>query len=216
MRIGFFTDLHLRDQVPGTSPIERRKCRLMKSRLRECAAAFKAAEVDLVVCAGDVVDTRHHENVPLDLAAIRGILDDVGVPVIAVAGNHDPYPGVFYEVFDEPDYVQTMQGYCLITCVDALVKGEEFSRRTDDDMARFKNALAGPEPDNGLTIIFQHYLVYPDRSEGYPHNYANNAQIMAEMEASGRKILCISGHYHPGFDAAQHRGVTYFVGKAMC
>jgi hypothetical protein len=29
-------------------------------------------------------------------------------------------------------------------------------------------------------------------------------------------VFCVSGHYHTGNPLAEHNGVTYFTGKALC
>jgi hypothetical protein len=69
-------------------------------------------------------------------------------------------------------------------------------------------------------VVAQHYLIYPERNEGYPHNYRNDGAIREAMVQSaaitGRAILSISGHYHPGVAPTESDGVSYLVGRAFC
>ncbi|NLS78620.1 MAG: hypothetical protein GXY76_15305, partial [Chloroflexi bacterium] len=49
MRIGYFTDLHYRGAVPGTSPIAKRECRRVLGLLETCLADLSRRGVDLLI-----------------------------------------------------------------------------------------------------------------------------------------------------------------------
>jgi len=215
LRIGYFTDIHLREKVPGTAGPERRKSRLMKARLEECMATFRREGIDLLVCTGDIVDEAH-PSVPEDLAIIRNIIDTLPVPNIMIPGNHDPYPGVFYEVFQRPEFLEIMGRYRIINCIDHCEPHENACRRSETSIKRMAAILQSDPEDVDLTITFQHYEIWPEHPGGYPYNYKNDAEIRKALETSKKPVLAISGHYHKGIAPTVLNGVTYFAGKALC
>ncbi len=216
LKIGYFTDSHLREHVPGTSKSEKRKCRLMKARLEECVQTFVQEKVDLIVGTGDLTDDETDPNVPQDLALINEIVSRPGIPSIMIPGNHDPYPGVFYEVFDRPQFLRLMGRYQILTFLDYCQPGELASERDARMIARMRKALSYRPESIDLSITLQHYVIYPEGLTGYPYNYTNAAQIREAMEGSQTRVLSISGHYHNGIGPLEHNGVNYFAGKAMC
>ena len=216
LRIGYFTDSHLREKAPGTSGSERRQCRLMKTRLEECVETWRVAEVDLIVGTGDTIDDATQPEAPEDLAIVRNILDRLAVPKIMIPGNHDPYPGVFYEVFDRPSFLTVMGRYQFLSFLDYCEPGDNASERDERSIERMSKALTYNPKDVAMTVALQHYEIYPEGLTGYPYNYKNAATIRKAMQKSKAKILSVSGHYHRGIPLTEHKGVTYFVGKALC
>lgn len=219
MRIGYLTDIHLRDAVPGTSSIASRRCREMVDLLPECLGRLCACGVDLVLCTGDVVDDPADPRALDDLSLARELFDRCGVPYLVIPGNHDPIPEVFYQAFTRPERRQQLGDHELIVFADDVcVEGEEASARSTAELHILDQMLSSSAPA-GVTLITQHYLVYPERNEGYPHNYRNDAairQVMARPVAMGRTILSLSGHYHPGVAPVEWEGVWYLVGRAFC
>jgi 3',5'-cyclic AMP phosphodiesterase CpdA len=217
VRIGLVTDLHYRGAVPGTSRIARRHSREALFLLEAALERFHLARVDALVCLGDVVDDPTHPAAIDDLVAVRQAMDSLDAPTWVLPGNHDPKPGAFYEVFQTPQRAARL-GDCEIIAFpeDRPLEGEEVAARSAallDEEAR----LLGNVPDCvAWTLCLQHYLIWPERNEGYPHNYYNASAIREVMEASPRRILSLSGHYHPGAYVASHNGVTYMVGAALC
>lgn len=216
LKIGYFTDSHLRENVPGTSKSVRRMCRQMKTRLEECVELWRAEHVDLIIGTGDLIDDATQPETPEDLALIRSTLDQLKVPKIIIAGNHDPYPGVFYEVFDRPSFLTVMGRYQFVSFLDHPMPHSEASERPSESMQRMEKALSYNPENIDLTITLQHYEVYPEFTGGYPYNYTNATAIREAMEKSKTKVVSISGHYHKGIPVTEHNGVTYFAGKALC
>lgn len=216
MKIGYFTDTHLREHVPGTSKSVRRMCRMMKARLEECVETFRTEQVDLIVGTGDIIDDATQPNVPEDLELVRGILDKLSVPKIMIPGNHDPYPGVFYEVFEQPAFLKVMGRYQILSFLDHPEPGKEACERSSKSVARMEKALSYKPEGIDMSIALQHYEIYPENLQGYPYNYTNATAIREAMEKSKTKILSISGHYHKGIPLTERNGIAYFVGKAMC
>jgi predicted MPP superfamily phosphohydrolase len=221
MRIGYLTDIHLRDAVPGTSRIARRRCREMRALLPACLDRMSAHEVDLVLCTGDVVDDPDDPRAGQDLELVRKLFEQHGLQYIVVPGNHDPVPEIFYRVFPRPPRRQSVDENELVVFVDDVcVAGEDACTRSSEEMRALEQTLSASLTPAGVTIAAQHYLIYPPRNEEYPHNYRNDVaihKVMAQSAAlTGRTILSISGHYHPGVAPIECDGVWYLIGRAFC
>jgi hypothetical protein len=100
---------------------------------------------------------------------------------------------------------------------DACPEGEIRAIRTEETLRFMRDTLGHQPPDVTLTLLAQHYVLFPEHTgAGYPHNYANDAAIRDTMEQSPRRLVALSGHCHPGHPLTEHRGVTYFTGRALC
>lgn len=213
VRIGWVTDLHTRQAAAGTSAIEARRCREVLPALEQALAALRG-QVDWLVCTGDMVDDATLEGAAQDLLTLRSLFDSVGLPYMALPGNHDPAPDRFYQVFDAPLWRQTVEGLTMLAFADGIREGDVAATRSQADLARMEQALV--EPGQGPILCWQHYLVWPDRSGGYPHNYTNAAAVRDTLTAAARPVLCLSGHYHAGAMAANANNIDYVVARAFC
>lgn len=218
MKLGFLTDIHFRDAVPGTSSIAARECRRMDEILPRCLDALVAAQVDLVVCAGDCVDEPAAPGVEADLATLGRHFAASGLPAILVPGNHDPAPERFYEVLPRPPR-RCRYGDCeVITFFDDVWEAWcERARRSMASLELMRTLLGPPEPEVALSVTIQHYVVFPEHTgTGYRHTYENDGEIREILEHSPRRLVVLSGHRHAGHPLTVHRGVTYFTGRALC
>lgn len=86
MRIAHLADLHLGKVFHGTSLIEDQRAVLWSA-----LSVLRDREVDVLVLAGDLYDRAlpGRDAVRLFDAWLREVHEGVGVPVIAIAGNHD-------------------------------------------------------------------------------------------------------------------------------
>jgi len=217
MKIGIFSDPHLRGAVPGTSSVEQRKSRWMGEAIRRSLEFFIENKTDLLVVPGDIVDDGSHSAAEEDLNTINSMVREAGIPAIVVAGNHDPAPDKFYRIFSRPDKISRTGNCEFITfSEDACKEGELACERRSPEIDEMRRMLSKNPAGVEHTIIVQHYLIFPECNEGYPHNYANDAAIREIMEGSPRRIFSISGHFHPGVPAARHNGVAYFCAGALC
>jgi 3',5'-cyclic AMP phosphodiesterase CpdA len=218
VKIGFITDLHFRQAVPGTSRIAKRECRRAGDLLDRSLASFAAEAVDLVACAGDCIDDASQPSALDDVAWLRDRFAASGLRSIVIPGNHDPAPEAFYQVFPHPP-ARLRVGDCeVITFADdACEPGAMRCRRSEAAMHLLETALAERPDDVALTLLVQHYVVFPEHvGDGYNHTYANDAEIRAALERSPRRLLVLSGHSHGGHALQVHRGVTFFTGRALC
>ena len=221
MRIGFVTDLHYRETVPGDSPNPRRELRRVGALLRHCLQHFRDAGAELVLVAGDNVDAPLDDpRLNADLVSLREMLTGSGLPFVIIPGNHDPAPEVFYRVLPQPPRV-LRNGNCeIITFFDDAFDDEtHYASRRAEVLTEMRQLLSSTPSGIAHTILLQHYVLYPEQEHhdsDYRYNYLNDAEIRAIMEASPRRLLSLSGHLHRGHPLVTHRGVTYFIGAALC
>ena len=116
MRILHFADVHLDRPFVGLSRDAARQRRAdLGDAFRRCLTAARTNEVDLVTIGGDLWED---ENVTPDTrASVAHQLGELDLPVVLVAGNHDPYlrGGVYQRTrgrttsasIDTPDAVPT-------------------------------------------------------------------------------------------------------------
>ena len=221
MRIGFVTDLHYRETVPGDSPNPRRELRRVGALLRHCLQHFRDAGAELVLVAGDNVDAPLDDpRLDADLVSLREMLTGSGLPFVIIPGNHDPAPEVFYRVLPQPPRV-LRNGNCeIITFFDDAFDDEtHYASRRAEVLTEMRRLLIRTPSGVEHTILLQHYVLYPEQEHhdsDYRYNYLNDAEIRAIMEASPRRLLSLSGHLHRGHPLVTHNGVTYFIGAALC
>lgn len=217
MTIGYLTDIHLRKEVPGTSVMEARHCRKMAELLPKALARICRQSPDMIVCTGDVLDVAAGPGAAQDLRLCKELFDDCGIAYVVLPGNHDPLPDDFYRVFPVPQERILLNNCELISFYeDACFNGEQSSKRSERSMHVMVDLLIEAKCRREATFLFQHYLIYPEHNEGFPHNYQNDGDIRSIMERSDRRLVSVSGHYHPGIPMTNNGGVSYFAGRAFC
>ncbi|HXF62957.1 MAG TPA: metallophosphoesterase [Caldilineaceae bacterium] len=213
MRIAHITDLHLRHHLPGTAEIPARLSRQMPDYFARAIDQIAALAPDLLVLSGDLLDYPMDalEDPALqalgrqDLQLIARLLEKLSVPVALVYGNHD-HPALIAQVFPHASRDFVCAGHRVLVFAD-----EEGPRhvpqRTGDERARYRAALA--DLHSPPQIHVQHYVVWPERNQDYPHTYGAGEQMRAEIIASGNVRLVLSGHYHAGVPPLADKGVTF-------
>ena len=218
-RLGLITDLHFREAVAGDSKNPKREGRRIRELLPRCLEQFRQAGVELVLCAGDCVDDEAQPGAMEDLAALREIFEQGGLPYVVVPGNHDPAPDDFYTVFPRPERWYRVGGCDIAVFGDdepapGVSGGKEQARRSEAVLREVESVLRAP---GALTLTLQHYVVFPDHEgPGYNHTYANAPEVRAQLERSARRVVSLSGHYHRGHALHEHNGVRYFTGRSLC
>lgn len=218
MKIGFVTDIHFRSAVAGTSRQVRRESRRAGELLDRCLGDLAHEKVDLVICGGDCVDDANLPGALEDVADLAERFATSGLRFIVVPGNHDPDPRLFYTLVPRPPRLMRI-GDCEIMTFfdDAYAPGVERSERSADAMQAMAQTLGTPAPELALTLLVQHFVVFPEHvGTGYNHTYINDAEIRAIVEQSPRRVAVLSGHQHGGYELTEHNGVSYFTGRALC
>lgn len=189
----------------------------MAKLLPDALARICRESPDMIVCTGDVVDIPTGSGVIQDLRFCKNLFDDCAIPYLVLPGNHDPLPDEFFRIFPKPHKTVMLNKCQLISFhEDGCFNGEQSSRRSDQSLKTMGDLLLRANWCPEITLLFQHYVIYPDHSIGYPHNYQNDGDIRRILEQSDQPLLSISGHYHPGIPMTQKNGVSYFAGRAFC
>lgn len=201
MRIAHLSDLHLRDQLPGASPLAQRQSRKVLALLEQAVKRLRSLRPDILVVTGDVLDypldALHNaemlERGRLDVALVARVLAQLDCPNLVIAGNHD-HEGLIEAAFGRCGRID-IEGYRLLSFWDHE-DAAHAPHRSGTERERFEAALSGGE---GLRQVHvQHFLVWPERNEGYPHTYVDGDVLAAQIIQSVAVRLVLSGHYHEG------------------
>lgn len=213
MRIAHISDLHLRHHLPGSASIPTRLSRQMPERFAAALARIRKLLPDLLVISGDLLDYPMDalddpatQALGLqDLQLIASLLENLPFPIALVHGNHD-HPALIDRVFGHLPNDQEISGYRILTFRDDEGSGH-VPVRVGTEQKRFRNALndAASLPQ----VHIQHYVVWPERNEEYPHTYGAGAEMRDAIIAAGNVQLILSGHYHIGVPLFLDKGVWF-------
>ncbi|MEZ4708676.1 MAG: metallophosphoesterase [Caldilineaceae bacterium] len=214
MKIAHISDLHMRYHLYGSAAVPDRLSRLMPDRLTKAVSQIVADAPDLLVLSGDLLDypiedmESANPMTPAlglgDLRLIAQILEDASCPLALVHGNHDNRELV-RQVFAHAPDEQVVAGHRVL-CFWDEEDDDNVPRRIAAERERFDNALT----DTTLPQIHvQHYVVWPERNEGYPHTYGDGARLRQQIVQSGAVKLVLSGHYHIGVPLFEEKGVYF-------
>lgn len=221
MKLGIFTDPHYSSKELSC---EKRFNNQSLRKIEEAMDAFSAANCDLVLCLGDVIDTEAtHEKEIANLRAVAGILDRYSMECFCLMGNHDGFRfdrEEFYAVLGEHHRPRDLEtdGVSLLF-VDACYHrdGTHYAPGRSDwkdvcypHTAELQERLRAAE---GKVYLFFHQNLDPRVEER--HILANAAEIRAMLEGCGKVNAVYQGHYHPGKQSEQN-GISYITFPAMC
>lgn len=229
MRIAQLTDLHLRQNTPGTAAINRRRSRQMADHFAQALAIIKTQDVDLLVLTGDLLDaptwlwestygfetddpSHWLDAIEADYQLIKKILDESGLRYMVLPGNHD-HPELFWRVFDPSQNILELAGHRVIRFCDREADNHQPRRFTTERM-RFNAMLA--DESSPPQIHLQHYVIHPAFHQGYPHTYLEGEELTRRMCASNKVRLSLSGHYHPGTDLLLLDKTTFTTCPGFC
>jgi predicted MPP superfamily phosphohydrolase len=171
------------------------------------------ADPDLFVLSGDLLDypleSMDDPDVKSlavkDLELVARLMEGLTCTTAVVFGNHD-HPDLFRQVFEPLAVDQVVEGLRVLLFLDAEGAGN-VPWRQGTEQRRFEDALS----DTVMLpqIHVQHYLVWPQRNEDYPHTYGNGESMRRDIVASGVVRLVLSGHYHRGVIPTFNKGVWF-------
>ncbi len=187
MKIAIITDLHysLTKNTACPTRTGEKACELLDnalSRLDEICP-------DILLVGGDLVNDS--KNVEL-LDAIAAILAKSPCPFIAIPGNHDPAPEIFYQHIPQPPKFLDIKGIRILPFPDDEQTEGYNARRSAESLERQKRLSSGPLP----CVSFQHVPLYPKDTVNSPYHYDNVDEIYANCGPN--MVLAISGHDHCG------------------
>lgn len=238
-RFGFVTDVHYCVAPVRTIPHEDsvRVYRDSLAKLRQATDLFNVSDLDFAIELGDFKDCnddgdrdgtlQYLKTVEAEFARFNG-------PRYHVAGNHD------FDKISHADFVSNIVNhgeangklyysfiaggvkYIVLDACYNNAQGEHYSMGKlnwqvaivpDMELEWLKKELAsGKEP----VIVFTHQLLNYWNVNPIPDPFIiRNAKTIVEMlEASGRVLAVISGHYHKGF-YSERNGIHYVVNQGM-
>ena len=211
-------DLHYVGEANHVCPIPERQSALGPVLLK---GAFRRLQdegirVGVVIVLGDVVDSGVADGAALDLAAVAEQVRALGVPVLAVPGNHDGDYERFARIWACQPGLHEVSGHGFLVFHDH-VDAHKVTIRPPQGVAH-PVAVASERP--GLPLVaLQHNPLHPHIEADYPFMLANADAVLSGYQDAG-VILSLSGHYHPG--QAAHRvdggadGLTCYTAPALC
>ncbi|NUR87722.1 MAG: HAD-IIIA family hydrolase [Nonomuraea sp.] len=226
MRIAHITDIHLRSHIPGHPALPVRRGRTAPELLAAALDDARRRGAEAIVITGDVVDvpgylfgperdaardTLAWQRVRADYRLVRRMLDGCGLAWIAVPGNPDSYR-VHAEELGSGPFVRDVGELRFVSFWDRESTGN-VPRRTLTERERFDSSLLDPGPRPQVHL--QHFVITPRLDEGYPHTYAEGEELQRRTSDSGRVVLSLSGHYHPGSEPTTIGSTTFSVTPAL-
>jgi histidinol-phosphate phosphatase family protein len=214
--------------LPGHPYSFRRRGRLIPELLPRALEIAREARADLIALTGDLVDVpdmiaRGDDYYELpraerlaqaerDYRLLKQLLDASRIAYAVLPGNHD-HASTLWKVFPRRnDYWDLPQGYRIVRFTD--VEGDQHVPRRLDRERHLLDAMLA-DAASPPQIHLQHYVISPQLSGGYPYNYLESEHLRATLVDSGKVVLSLSGHYHPGVDLTRHGACHFATGAAF-
>jgi histidinol phosphatase-like PHP family hydrolase len=205
------TDLHYACRAPR-SPHEARLGHFGVVLLRKALQRLRREGVtpDLVVLLGDLLDNGAAAGAGEDLATVAKACREMGIPVLAVPGNHDGALGNAEPFAAEG--LHEFGGYGFWVFRDDVAAGDVTTRPAASLAAFAETAVR--RSDLPL-VALQHNPVYPPIVDAYPYMLTNGADVLAAYRRAG-VVLSLSGHYHASQPLSRDAGFTSYTAPALC
>lgn len=223
MKLGIFADAHY---CKAEVLCHTRRPSLSLAKIKAAMDAFADAQVELVICMGDLIDKGETPEEPVQcLTEAMNVIRSYGIPYYILPGNHD-YAAFNAEAFSArtkchtPPYVLNTASHLLVF-LDANYR--EDYRRFDVAGVEWKDSNLPPEQLTFLKytlaaatkpcIVLLHENL--DDAVQINHVVKNAADARSIIENSGKVSLVLQGHYHKGADRLIN-GIRYLTLPAMC
>jgi len=209
------TDLHYAPSgvPPATGEVVRHgewaRLLLRKTLLR---LRHMGRQPDGMVFLGDLLEKGHGEDAEALLRALAEEAQAADIPVLAVAGNHDPAGDLAERVFQSPTGFREFGGYGFLLFRDPVGVGDVATRRQED--LDLPIHVARKRPDLPL-IALQHHPLYPPIDSTYPFLPSNVEEILAGFDQAG-VLLSLSGHCHWGTGPVWRGATLHRTTPALC
>ena len=210
IRIAVIADVHFDDAPPRDSS----SCRTTIADvllLRAVHRLNRMIRPDVTLLLGDLIDKGDISPGKAHFEYLHTVVQQVVSPVIAIPGNHDGDPEMFYSFFGKPRETLDIKGVRFVTFVDLKEPGYN-ARRTKEDLDRMAAARCGFD---GPIVSVQHVPLFPPGAADCPYNYTNAEAIIEAMRRHGI-VLAISGHYHDGMELMRGEGTGFVAAPALC
>ena len=221
IRLGIFTDPHYSSQKITCG---KRYNSLSLEKIRQAYQCFSAANCDLIVCLGDLIDREEDpETQYLQLCRAAEIIRGCRIPSVCLMGNHDAF------AFTQDAFYGILGAAC--EPADRVLDGK---RLLFLDACYFKNGRRYAPGDSDWTDTFYPFeaelqkTVSTSKEDIYVFLHQNldphiekrhrlyNADSVNEILSSHGNVKAVfQGHYHPGA-RCEYNGIRYVTFPAMC
>lgn len=230
MKIGLFSDSHY---CRATVSEPGRLSALSLDKIKDAMEDFKANNVDLVMCLGDMIDVGESvESSKRDLSDVINVIRSSGLSFLYVTGNHDfsvasldelqglasfPIPPM---VFDSSEY----RIICLDANYDSDMKhyGPDGYDWTDTNVPETQLQFlskALEETDKECIIAVHEPIDWHTQHErgqfGVWASVNNAEEIRNIIKKSGKVRLVLQGHMHEYYDVIEDQ-IRYITVRGMC
>ncbi len=208
------SDLHYMGNASAACSAPARRCEWGALLLRKALLRLRhqGIQPNLILLLGDIVNDGTASDAEQDLRTVADFAHKIGVPVLAVPGNHDGAAARIQRIFRCPPGLYEIGGYGFLLFHDEVGEGDVTVRPLDGLSLPQRAAKSKP----GLPLIaLQHNPLHPPIVSDYPFMPVNTKQILKSYADAG-VWLSLSGHYHPGEPPSSLNGVTYYTVPALC
>ena len=213
LNLVIIADIHYVDQADHICPIPTRNAPLGRELIQRVWRRIQRTGLpDVLVLMGDLVDNGKAPGAEQDLAALKAELEDTGVPVLVVPGNHDGDPDRLLRLFGDRPGLHQINGYLLMTFVDRYDPDDRAARSPEG--LKDIGEVASAHPGAPL-LVFQHNPIYPSVESDYPYNLTNTPEVMTSYTENA-VVVSVSGHLHRGSPLCYTDHVGYVTCPALC
>ena len=209
-------------------------------KLQQCLQQLQTAGASFLLNLGDTVDTVQSTSAVWErLLEARSLWENYPGQIYHLLGNHDVleltkqeiaqglgglYPG-WKSSIHKSYYAFTRGGirfFCLDSCFDRSgrsYEAEEYDCREaylDTDQLYWLEKSLGSMEEKRAVVCCHTNLDHRPAEDGSedPHVLKNADQVRAILEQSGKRIVVLQGHYHPGEFTVQN-GIAYITFRGM-
>ncbi len=221
IRLGIFTDPHYSSQQITCG---KRYNSLSFEKIRQAYRYFAAADCDLIVCLGDLIDReKDRETQDLQLRRVAEIVRACRIPSVCLMGNHDAFAftreafyGILGPACEPADRVLDGKRFLFLDAC-CFKNGHRYAPGDSDWRdtyypfeAQLQRIVSASKED---IYVFLHQDLDPHIPES--HRLYNADGVNAILSARGNVKAVYQGHYHPGA-RCEYNGVRYVTFPAMC
>jgi 3',5'-cyclic AMP phosphodiesterase CpdA len=166
-------------------------------------------EPELLLATGDL----SHRGRPEQLERARGLLDAVGLPLLAVPGNHDiPYtfPARFTRTlepwrsaFGDPEPLHSSPGLVVVGLNSVRPWRQQGGRLEDHQVAAAVEKLRAAPPQALKMVALHHHLAAPPWRAKRKRPLARRDDVVQAFAEAGAELVA-SGHVHQVAIAERH------------
>ncbi len=207
MKLVAIADLHVREDTASGAGDASGELLLERAAHR----INRLIRPDAVVLLGDLLADGAGPVAPVLRQRLAAIVGTIAAPTLALPGNHDGDPDLFYREFSRPPEWLDVAGVRLLPFLDAEAPGW-CAQRSAADLERMTAARAGFA---GPIVALQHTSLFPAGSHGCPYNFVNGAAVIRRMREAGIG-LSVSGHYHAGIEPIRTDAGVFEGAPALC